>query len=76
MTGGGVLSKVWFLKRKPSLEGMVTVLSKEMPSLVHAANSEHLLPESTATKKIVLRKISSMEAVLFLNLGVWSVSRA
>ena len=56
MTGGGVLSKVWFLKRKPSLEGMVTVLlSKEMLSLVHAANSEHMLPEATATKKIVYR---------------------
>ena len=77
MTGGGVLSKVWFLKRKPSLVGMVTVLlSKEMPSLVHAANSEHLLPEAIATRKIVLRKRSSKEAVLFLNLGVWSVSRA
>ena len=40
------------LKRKPSLVAMVTVLfSKEMPSLVHAANSEHLLPEATTTRK-------------------------
>ena len=65
------------LKRKPSFVGMMTVLlSKEMPSLVHAANSEHLLAEATATRKMVLRKRSSKEAVLFLNLGVWSVSRA
>ena len=45
------------LKRKPSFVGMMTVLlSKEMPSLVHATNSEHLLPEATATRKMVLRK--------------------
>ena len=71
MTGGGILSKFRFLKRKPSLVGMVTVLlSKEMPSLVHVANSEHLFPDVTATRKNVLRKRSSKEAVLFLNLGV------
>ena len=68
---------VWFLKRKPSLVGMVILLpSKEIPSLMQAANSEQLLPEAMATRKMVLRKRSSREAELFLNLGVWSVSRA
>ena len=77
VTRGGVLSIVWFLKRKPSLVGMVTLLSsKEIPSLVQAANSEHLFPEATATKKMVLRKRSSKEAEFFRNLGVWRVSKA
>ena len=68
---------VWFLKRKPSLAGMVTLLPlKEMPSLVQAGSSEHLLPEATEMRKMVLRKRSSREAVLFLNLGVWRVSKA
>ena len=45
------------LKRKPSFVGMMTVLlSKEMPSLVHATNSEQLLPEATATRKMVFEK--------------------
>ena len=47
---------VWFLKRKPSLVGMVTLLpSKEIPSLMQATNSEHLLPEAMATRKILVR---------------------
>ena len=73
----GVLSMVWFLKKKPSLVGMVTLLpSKVIPSLVQAANSKHLLPEAMATRKMVLSKRSSREAELFRNLVVWRVSKA
>ena len=55
---------------------MTLLPSKDMPSLVQAASSEHLFPEATATRKMVLRKRSSREAVLFLNLGLWRVSKA
>ena len=55
---------------------MTLLPSKDMPSLVQAASSEHLFLEATATRKMVLRKRSSREAVLFLNLGLWRVSKA
>ena len=75
MTGGGDLSIVWIFKRKPSLVGMVTLLSsKVIPSLMQAANSEHLLPEVMATREMVLGKGSYRE--LFRNLGVWRDFRA
>ena len=37
---------------------------------MQAANSEHLLPEVMASRKIVLKNRSSGEAELFLNLRV------
>ena len=77
VTGGGDLSIVWIFKRKPSLVGMVTLLSsKVIPSLMQAANSEHLLPEVMATREMVLGKGSYRDAELFRNLGVWRDSRA
>ena len=76
-TGGGGLFKVWFLKRKPSLVGMViSSFSKEIPSLMQATNSEHLFPEAMATRKMVFKKRSSREAEQFQNLGVWRDSNA
>ena len=77
VTGGGDLSIVWIFKRKPSLVGMVTLLSSRViPSLIQAANSEHLLPEVMATREMVLGKGSYRDAELFRNLGVWRDSRA
>ena len=73
VTGGDDLSIVWIFKRKPSLVGMVTLLSsKVIPSLMQAANSEHLLPEVMATREMVLGKGSYRDA----DLGVWRDSRA
>ena len=71
VTGGGDLSIVWIFKRKPSLVGMVTLLSsKVIPSLMQAANSEHLLPEVMATREMVLGKeftgtLSCSETLVF-----------
>ena len=77
VTGGGDLSIVWIFKRKPSLVGMVTLLSsKVIPTLMQAANSEHLLPEVMATREMVLGKGSYRDAELFRNLGAWRDSRA
>ena len=55
---------------------MVTLLfSKAIPSLMQAANSEHLFPEAMATRKMVFKKRSSRDAELFRNLGVWRDSK-